>query len=90
MFRGLLQAIDGYLRARGKAITGVLTRLIATVILIGVSLGLPGWLHGWQLPASYAIPIGLSLALGFCFAVMAAVVLFDVVGHHSRKSLEQL
>lgn len=86
MFRGLLQAIDGYLRARGKAMISVAARLAATVVLIGVSLGAPLVLGHWNLPTSYAIPIGLSMALGFCFVVMSAVALVDVTNHHLRMS----
>lgn len=90
IFRGLLQAIDGYLRARGRATVGVVVRLLATVILIFVSVAAAGWLEGMGQPAAYSIPIGLSLALGFCFVVMSAVMLMDVLNHHSQKSLEHL
>lgn len=86
MFRGLLQAIDGYLRARGKAVFGVVTRAISTCILIVVSCYGPLWLETWDLPSAYAIPIGLSMAMGFCFMVMSAVVLMDVANHHSHQS----
>ncbi|MCC6508594.1 MAG: hypothetical protein IT423_05780 [Pirellulaceae bacterium] len=86
MFRGLLQAIDGYLRARGKAYIGVATRLTSLAILIIVAIGARGWLeqHAWD--AAYAIPIGLSLALGFCFVVMSVVMLADVWRHHTPKT----
>ena len=90
IFRGLLQAIDGYLRARGQATVGVVVRLIATAILVAVSIGATGWLERSGHSAAYSIPIGLSLALGFSFVVMSAVMLMDVLSHHSQKRLEHL
>ncbi|MGN6545308.1 MAG: lipopolysaccharide biosynthesis protein [Aureliella sp.] len=86
VFRGLLQAIDGYLRARGKAGVSVKMRLISTAILIIVSVGLSPWLGQWGLPAAYSIPIGLSVALGFCFVAMSIAMLADVAGHHARNA----
>ncbi len=85
MFRGLLQALDGYLRARGRAITGVVTRLLGTVLLVGIAFGSRNWLvsHDWS--AAYSVPIGLSVALGFCFVVMSAIVLSDVLRHHDVR-----
>jgi hypothetical protein len=38
------------------------------------------------MPAAYAIPIGLSLALGFCLVAMSIVMLSDVSGHHATRA----
>ena len=85
IFRGLLQAIDGYLRARGKALVSVIVRLMGTVVLVGVATGTGGLLEsqGWN--AAYAIPLGLSLALAFCFVVMSGAMLLDVRQHHQGR-----
>jgi enterobacterial common antigen flippase len=85
IFRGLLQAIDGYLRARGKAIVGVVTRLIGTLILIVVATCAGGLLEQLGFERALSIPLALSLALAFCFVVMSAVMLLDVLTHHARK-----
>lgn len=89
IFRGLLQAIDGYLRARGKAGVSVKMRLIGTAVLTIVSIGSAPWLASRGLPAAYGIPIGLSIALGFCFVAMSLAMLADVSRHHAaRKNRE--
>ncbi len=85
MFRGLLQAIDGYLRARGKAVFSVIVRLSGTVILIAVATSAGGLLERWHWDAAYAIPLGLSLALAFCFVVMSGAMLLDVWQHHQTR-----
>lgn len=85
MFRGLLQAIDGYLRARGKSFFSVVVRLMGTAILIGVATGAGGWLESREWDAAYAIPLGLSLALAFCFVVMSGAMLLDVRRHHQSR-----
>ncbi len=82
MFRGLLQAIDGYLRARGKAWLSVVVRLTGTALLIAVATTTGGLLERWNWDAAYAIPLGLSLALAFCFVVMSGAMLLDVWRHH--------
>lgn len=82
MFRGLLQAIDGYLRARGQAVFSVIVRLLGTAILIFVATCTGGILERWNWDAAYAIPLGLSLALAFCFVVMSGAMLLDVWRHH--------
>jgi antigen flippase len=84
VFRGLLQAIDGYLRARGKAVVGVVTRLVGTAILVVVATCSGGWLQRLGFEAALAIPLGLSVALAFCFVVMSAVMLMDISSHHAR------
>ncbi len=89
MFRGLLQAIDGYLRARGRATIGVVTRLTGTLVLIVFATLTPGWFHQMNYSQAYAIPIGLSIALGFCFFVMSGAMLWDVISHHSAKDRNQ-
>ncbi len=82
MFRGMLQAIDGYLRARGKAVLSVAVRLLGTVILIVVATCTGGLLERWNWDAAYSIPLGLSLALAVCFVVMSGAMLLDVWRHH--------
>ena len=69
MFRGLLQALDGYLRARGKAVTGVVARSIGLGVLVGFAALLPLAFRYWDLPPAYAIPVALSAALGVCFFI---------------------
>lgn len=85
IFRGLLQAIDGYLRARGQALFSVIVRLLGTVILIVTATTTGKLLEQANWDAAYAIPLGLSLALGFCFVVMSAAMLLDVGRHHQRR-----
>lgn len=87
VFRGLLQAIDGYLRARGKAVVGVVTRLVGTAVLIVVATCSSGWLQRLGFEGALAIPLGLSVALAFCFVVMSAVMLLDVSSHHARLEI---
>ncbi len=82
MFRGMLQAIDGYLRARGKATVSVIVRLTGTAILIVVATCAGGLMSSWRLDPAYAIPFGLSLGLGFCFVVMSGAMLLDVWQHN--------
>lgn len=71
VFRGLLQACDSYMRARQKPVAGVKARAIAIPVLLIFS-----WLAVPKLDA-LAVPIGLSLALGVCFAIMVRAVLLD-------------
>jgi O-antigen/teichoic acid export membrane protein len=85
VFRGLLQAIDGYLRARGKASFSVVVRLIGTGILVAVATGTGGILEHFHWSAAYAIPLGLGLALCFCFVVMSGAMLLDVWQHHRSR-----
>ena len=85
MFRGLLQAVDGYLRARGRAVVGVAARVAGIILLVAVSMLAGPWLAQWNIPPAHAIPLGLSLALGFCFCVLSAAVLVDVTIHHGRR-----
>lgn len=85
VFRGLLQAIDGYLRARGKSFFSVIVRLSGTGILIGVATSAGGRLERWGWDAAYAIPLGLGMALGFCFVVMSAAMLLDVRRHQLTR-----
>ncbi len=71
IFRGLLQACDSYMRARQKPVAGVKARAIAVPVLLLFS-----WLAVPKLDA-LAVPIGLSLAQGVCFAIMVRAVLLD-------------
>jgi O-antigen/teichoic acid export membrane protein len=89
VFRGLLQAIDGFVRARGQAGISVKLRLVGTAILIIVSTCSASWLAQWGWPAAYGIPLGLSLALGFCFVAMSIVLLADVSDHHAMRARAQ-
>lgn len=82
VFRGLLQAADSYLRARNKPTLGMRARLLCVPILVGVA-----W-FGHALWGAYSIPIGLSLAQFFCFAIVAYGVLQDVQSHAAEAQLK--
>jgi hypothetical protein len=55
------------------------------ILLVAVSMLAGPWLAQWNIPPAHAIPLGLSLALGFCFCVLSAAVLVDVTIHHGRR-----
>ncbi len=71
IFRGLLQACDSYLRARKKPGIGVRARALSIPILLIVSFGAAPWV------GSISIPLGLSIAQMFCFAIVGYAVIAD-------------
>lgn len=80
VFRGLLQAADSYLRARKKPALGVKARAIGIPVLLTISfVGYP-WL------GVSAIPIGLSIAQGLCFCIVAAAVIQDTRDVGAKES----
>lgn len=71
IFRGLLQACDSYVRARQQSSIGIKARAISIPILLLFSLLTVSRL------GALAIPIGLSLAQGVSFIIMAQAIVRD-------------
>ncbi|MFK7734947.1 MAG: lipopolysaccharide biosynthesis protein [Pirellulaceae bacterium] len=81
IFRGLLQAADSYLRARKRPVAGIVARCVAIPVLLLISIG------GQSSLGDASIPIGLSVAQGLCFVIVAAALLRDTRGRRSSIEL---
>lgn len=78
-FRGLLLAIDGYLRARKKATVGIKARLTVLPIMILVAIAARPWCQ------EFSIPLGLSVAQALCFFILAAAMVAETKSTDSVK-----
>ena len=80
-FRGLLLAVDGYLRARKKSTVGIKARLIVLPMMILIAVAGRPWLH------ELAIPLGLSIAQALCFVMLATAMIAETKSTVSPKQL---
>ncbi len=80
-FKGLLQAADSYVRARGKPMLGIRARLMCIPILLLSAL------VGYQYFGVYAIPFSLSLTQCICFVLVVRSALADIREHAHANPL---
>jgi O-antigen/teichoic acid export membrane protein len=80
VFRGLLQAVDSFSRARNKPGLGMRARLFSVPILIAIAY------IGYPYLGAHSIPIGLSIAQFVCFVIVAVGVLKDVREHATANN----
>ena len=66
--RGVVIAVDGYLRGRGRARPGTIGRLAGLVLMLSLSLILHPWI------GAAAIPVALGIAQAVCLAVVAVAI----------------
>jgi enterobacterial common antigen flippase len=73
--RGVLQAGDAYLRARGLSAKGILPRGIGLCVILATSL------IAWQSLGPFAVPLGLTLAQLVCLVMIVYYIRADIKQH---------
>ena len=87
--KGYLQAVDGYLKGRGKPMVGVRARLLSIFVMLGFVAGVYGGLiHGFE-QKLLSIPVSACLGQAISMVLISAAVIFDAIEREKEQELEQ-